>query len=78
MEYVHTEEEIIVHPIQGMQLSEGFICAGKVKKYRGILPGLASYEGESMEEVRLHMEAEAKEYYGDDVVVDIASRTMTS
>jgi hypothetical protein len=71
MEDVHIEDEIIVHPIQGMQLSEGFIRKGRIKKFRGTLPGLVSCEGETKKEVLSKMELEAKEYYGEDVVVEI-------
>ncbi|MCF7848169.1 MAG: hypothetical protein K9M45_04905 [Kiritimatiellales bacterium] len=65
------EMEISVHPIHGMQLSEGYIRSDKSKGFFGCLPGLVSYEGESVNEVRRELEQEAKKYYGDDVVVDI-------
>ena len=72
----YIEEEIIVHPIHGMQLSEGYIRKDNSKGFLGCLPGLMPLAGKTMEEVRLRLEREAKEYYGDDVVVEIAPRAL--
>ena len=68
----YTEEEIVVHPIHGMQLSEGYIRKNNAKGFLGCLPGLAPYAGKTKEEVRTRLEKEAKAYYGDDVIVEIA------
>ena len=67
------EEEIIVHPTDGMQLSEGYIRE-ETQGFLGCLPGLTPTLGHTLEEVRLLLERKAKEYYGDDVVVDIVPR----
>jgi len=72
----YIEEEIIVHPIHGMQLSEGYIRKDNSKGFLGCLPGLAPFAGKTKEEVRARMEQEAKEYYGEDVIVEIAPHAM--
>ena len=72
------EDEVIVHPIHGMQLSEGYIRRDPAKGFMGIIPGLAPTAGKSKEEVRAQLEQEAKAYYGDDVVVEIAPRILAS
>jgi hypothetical protein len=72
MKITYTEEEVIVHPVDGMQLSEGYIRKN-TEGFIGCLPGLVPLRGSSLEEVRLGLEEEAKDYYGDDVVVEIAS-----
>ena len=72
--YTAKEEEVVVHPIGGMQLSEGYIRK-EDKGFLGSLPGLAPLKGECLEDVRLGLEKEAKDYYGDDVVVEIASKS---
>ena len=74
----YIEDEIVVHPIHGMQLSEGYIRKDNSKGYLGWLPGLRPYSGKTKEEVRLRMEQEAKNYYGDDVVVEIAPHAIAS
>lgn len=74
----YIEEEIIVHPIHGMQLSEGYIRKDNSKGFLGCLPGLIPFAGKTKEEVRLRMEEEAKEYYGEDVIVEIAPHAMAS
>ena len=74
----YIEDEIVVHPIHGMQLSEGYIRKKNSKGFLGCLPGLLPYEGKTKEEVRLHLEQEAKEYYGEDVIVEIAPQTFAS
>ena len=68
----YIEDEIIVHPIHGMQLSEGYIRKQNSKGFLGCLPGLLPYAGKTKEEVRVQLEQEAKEYYGEDVIVEIA------
>jgi len=74
----YIEEEIIVHPIRGMQLSEGYIRKDNSKGFLGSLPGLLPSIGKTKEEVRVRLEQEAKAYYGDDVVVEILSRALAS
>ncbi len=70
------EEEVIVHPVGGMQLSEGYIRGDDAKHFVGSLPGIGSSEGATIGEVLSLMEKKAKAYYGDDVVVDIAPHLM--
>ena len=65
------EVEIVVRPIHGMQLSEGYICEDGPVGFRGCLPGLVPFKGRTREEVRVALEQEAQSYYGDDVVVEI-------
>ena len=72
----YIEEEVIVHPIRGMQLSEGYIRKDSAAGFLGSLPGLAPTRGETKEEVRAMLEQEAKAYYGEDVVVEIAPRML--
>ena len=74
----YIEVEIIVHPIRGMQLSEGYIRKDNSKGFLGSLPGLLPLIGETKEEVRAQLEEEAKAYYGDDVIVEIAPRALAS
>ena len=74
----YIEEEIIVHPIHGMQLSEGYIRRDNSKGFLGSLPGLMPSRGKTKEEVLARLEQEAKAYYGDDVVVEIAPRVLAS
>ena len=71
----YIEEEVIVHPIHGMQLSEGYIRKDG-NGFLGSLPGLAPSLGKTAEEVREKLERTAKAYYGDDVVVDIARKAL--
>ena len=66
----YIEEEIVVHPVDGMQLSEGYIRKNNTSGFSGCLPGLAPIIGKTWEEVRMLLEREAKDYYGDDVVVE--------
>ena len=68
----YIEDEIVVHPIHGMQLSEGYIRKDNASGFLGCLPGLLPYKGKTKEEVRLKLEQEAKDYYGEDVIVEIA------
>ena len=74
----HIEEEIIVHPIHGMQLSEGYIRKDNSKGFLGCLPGLMPSQGKTKEEVRAQLEQKAKAYYGDDVIVEIMPRALAS
>ena len=69
------EEEVIVHPVDGMQLCEGCIRADDSHHYRGYLPGVEPATGDSVGEVLRRLEEEAKAYYGEDVVVEIAPST---
>ena len=64
-------QEVIVHPVDGMQLSEGRISCNGNKHFRGSLPGIEVSEGDTIEEVRRRLEEKAKAYYGNDVVVEI-------
>lgn len=68
----YIDEEIVVHPIHGMQLSEGYIRTENSKGFRGCLPGLVPYVGKTIEDVRMRLEQRAKAYYGEDVVVEFA------
>lgn len=72
----YIEEEIIVRPIHGMQLSEGYIRKDTTKGFLGCLPGLIPSAGKTQEEVLKRLEQEAKEYYGDDVVVEIVPHAV--
>jgi len=74
----YIEEEIIVHPLHGMQLSEGYIRTDNSKGFLGCLPGFIPAAGKTIEEVRGRLEQAAKRYYGDDVVVEVASRALAS
>lgn len=74
----YIEEEVIVHPIHGMQLSEGYIRKDTSKGFLGCLPGLVPFAAKTKEEVRARLELEAKEYYGEDVIVEIAPHAIAS
>ena len=78
MTNINIELEIVVHPIHGMQLSEGYIRQDNSKGFVGSLPGLIPLKGKTQEEVRARLEDEAKEYYGDDVIVEIAPCLLAS
>ena len=78
MTKIRIEMEIVVHPIHGMQLSEGYIRKDNSKGFVGSLPGLLPSKGKTQEEVRARLEDEAKAYYGDDVVVEIAPCLLAS
>jgi hypothetical protein len=67
----YLEKEIIVRQIHGMQLSEGYIRKDNSRGFLGCLLGLVPCSGSTEEEVRMRLEQVAKEYYGDDVVVEI-------
>ncbi len=64
-------EEVIVHPVDGMQLSEGYIREDKATHFMGCLPGLEPSVGDTINEVLVRLEKKAKAYYGDDVVVEL-------
>ncbi len=74
----YVEEELVVRPIHGMQLSEGYIRKENSKGFLGSLPGLLPSRGRTKEEVRVRLEREAKAYYGDDVIVEIAPQALAS
>ena len=67
------EVEIVVHPTHGMQLSRGCIAEDGPIGFLGRLPGLAPRRGRTREEVRAVLERDAREFYGDDVIVEIVS-----
>lgn len=66
-----TEEEVIVHPVGGMQLSEGYIREDKAVHFLGSLPGIEPSVGDTIDIVLGRLEKKARAYYGDDVVVEI-------
>ena len=66
------EEDVVVHPVDGMQLSEGYIRQDRPHHFEGCLPGMEPDAGDTVDEVLSCMEKKAKAYYGDDVVVEIA------
>jgi hypothetical protein len=67
------EREVSVHPVGGMQLSEGCIRTNGTKRFVGNLPGLSPSVGDTIEDVLERLERKAKVYYGDDVVVEITT-----
>ena len=67
------EREVSVHPVGGMQLSEGSIRTNGTKRFVGNLPGLSPSVGDTVEDVLERLERKAKVYYGDDVVVEITT-----
>lgn len=73
MENKRIEREVSVHPIDGMQLSEGSIRTNGQKRFVGNLPGLSPSVGNTVEDVLERLERKAKVYYGDDVVVEITN-----
>ncbi len=68
------EEEVIVHPVGGMQLSSGYIRTDADRHVVGHLPGIASQWGNSVEEVLNRLDWNAKIYYGSDVVVELSGQ----
>lgn len=66
------DEEVVVHPVDGMQLSEGYIREDKTTHFKGCLPGMEPSAGDTIDEVLIRLEKKAKAYYGEDVVVEIA------
>lgn len=65
------EEDVVVHPVDGMQLSEGTIREDRPHHFSGQFPGMEPDAGDTVVEVLSRMEQKAKAYYGDDVVVEI-------
>jgi hypothetical protein len=65
------DEEVVVHPVDGMQLSEGYIREDQARHFRGCLPGMEPSAGDTVDEVLGRLEQKAKAFYGDDVVVEI-------
>ena len=74
----YIEEEIVVRPIHGMQLSEGYIRKDNSTGFFGCLPGFLPAAGKTQEEVRNRLEQAAKIYYGDDVIVEVEPRALAS
>lgn len=72
------DEEVIVHPVDGMQLSEGFVREDEATHFMGCLPGIEPAAGDTIDEVLMRLEAKAKAYYGDDVVVEILPRSAVA
>lgn len=67
------EREVSVHPVGGMQLSEGSIRTNGTKRFIGNLPGLSPSVGDTIEDVLERLEKKAKLYYGEDVIVEITT-----
>lgn len=67
------EREVSVHPVGGMQLSEGSIRTSGTERFVGNLPGLTPSVGATIEDVLKRLEHKAKMYYGDDVIVEIVT-----
>jgi len=65
------EEEVIVHPVNGMQLSEGVIRKDESTCFMGCLPGMEPEAGDTIDEVLTRLDRKAKAYYGVDVVVEL-------
>jgi hypothetical protein len=65
------EEKVVIHPVDGMQLADGYICMDESSHYLGILPGMNALVGDSVGEVLRLMDRCAKAFYGDDVVVEV-------
>ena len=65
-------EEVVVRPVDGMQLSEGYIQKDGSHHFLGGLPGMELSAGDTLDEVLKRIEKKAKAYYGDDVIVEIA------
>ena len=66
------DEEVIVHPLDGMQLAEGYIREDRSCHFKGCLPGLEPSAGDTVDEVLNGLEKKAKAFYGDDVIVEIS------
>ncbi len=76
MKIDYVEEEVVVHPEGGMQLATGSIRTDPSRRFIGNLPGMAALAGDTIDEVLRCMERFAKDYYGDDVIVEIVHRTV--
>ncbi|MEE9368769.1 MAG: hypothetical protein V3V05_07880 [Pontiella sp.] len=74
----HDIEEVIVHPVDGMQLSEGYIREDEATHFMGCLPGMEPSAGDTVDEVLSRLEKKAKAYYGDDIVVEIVPSTKVA
>ena len=72
----YIEDEVVVRPIHGMQLSEGYIRKDNTNGFLGCLPGVVPAAGKTKEEVLGRLEQAAKKYYGDDVIVEVAPRAF--
>jgi len=70
------EREIIVRPINGMQLSEGYIWEDEPQHYSGRLPGIEPSVGDTVDEVLKQLDRKVKAYYGDDVIVELCTRVV--
>ncbi|VGO17256.1 hypothetical protein PDESU_05852 [Pontiella desulfatans] len=70
------DEEVIVHPVDGMQLSEGYIRGDEATCFKGCLPGMEPEAGDTLDEVLARLERKAKAFYGDDVIVEIAPHAV--
>jgi hypothetical protein len=66
------DEGVVVHPMGGMQLSEGYIREDQTVHFKGCLPGMEPSAGDTVEEVLSLLCRKAKAFYGDDVIVEIA------
>lgn len=64
------EMRVVVRPVNGMQLSEGYIRKDRVTGYLGLLLGFTSFVGRTLEEVKTCLETKAREYYGSDILVE--------
>jgi hypothetical protein len=71
MKHEYIENKIIIRAIQGMLISEGHIRKDNSKGFLSCFPGRVPYAANTLEELRIQVEEEAKEYYGDDVVAEI-------
>jgi predicted RNase H-like HicB family nuclease len=69
------QEKVIVHPVDGMQLSQGFIRVDEETRFFGSLPGIEPQAGDTIDEVLQRLDCVAKAYYGEDVVVEISHST---
>lgn len=76
MENGYNEKEVIVHPVDGMQLSEGTIRVNAGRNCIGSLPGMAVSVGKTIDEVLQCMDRFVKDYYGEDVIVEVVQRSV--
>ena len=72
------EKEVVVRPVDGMQLAEGCIRRNGPQCFMGSLPGIATLMGDTLEEVLWGLDRKAKAYYGDDVVVELVHRSVVA
>lgn len=71
-------KEVIVHPVDGMQLAAGYIRMDESQQYVGNLPGMAALIGDSVEDVLRLLDRTAKAFYGDDVIVEVVHHLSTA